>query len=293
MDWHSSGITTSVIGALSAGRALARRARHSCLRRPGQAFPPDAGRADNHRRSSRHRCPSAHASQPPRGQGRQCGGAGRFRSLPPRVYRTDDGHWTVVQQGMNGEKRQARRYHWHSGTLSNFIDEPHSAIDGPSQGQIINLTDRRGGPSRSAQLDLLADPRPGRDRREFSALITFWLSSRCRFSSCRRITMCDRAMSLRADCTARSPRRQSGTGRFSKVVADAGRWSAHRAIACYGGRDRARRTLSVSGPRALFTRAWREGSPSLSRADQGLRRNHPRSEINRAAYRALRCPPYR
>ena len=28
---------------------------------------------------------------------------------------TDDGKWTVVQQGMNGDKRQARRYHWHSG----------------------------------------------------------------------------------------------------------------------------------------------------------------------------------
>ena len=47
---------------------------------------------------------------------------------------TDDGHWTVVQQGMNGEKRQARRYHWHSGTLASFVDEPHSAIDGPKPG---------------------------------------------------------------------------------------------------------------------------------------------------------------
>ena len=56
---------------------------------------------------------------------------------------TDDGHWTVVQQGMNGDKRQARRYHWHSGTLTSFVDEPHSAIDGPSQGNIVNLTDRR------------------------------------------------------------------------------------------------------------------------------------------------------
>ena len=48
---------------------------------------------------------------------------------------TDDGDWTVVQQGMNGEKRQARRYHWHSAGLASFVEEPHSAIDGPGPGQ--------------------------------------------------------------------------------------------------------------------------------------------------------------
>ena len=69
---------------------------------------------------------------------------------------TDEGHWAVVQQGMNGDKRQARRYHWHSEGLSSFVEEPHSAIDGPQQGNIINLTDRRASASRSAQLDLLA-----------------------------------------------------------------------------------------------------------------------------------------
>jgi hypothetical protein len=83
---------------------------------------------------------------------------------------TDDGHWTVVQQGMNGEKRQARRYHWHSGTLSSFVDEPHSAIDGPSQGQIVNLTDSRASPSRLAQIDMLATLGPDGIVREFGSL---------------------------------------------------------------------------------------------------------------------------
>src|ERR1700716_3914344 len=56
---------------------------------------------------------------------------------------TDDGKWTVVHQGMNGDKKQARRYHWHSETLKSFVDEPHSAIDGPAQGEIVNLTSAR------------------------------------------------------------------------------------------------------------------------------------------------------
>jgi uncharacterized protein len=75
-----------------------------------------------------------------------------------------------VQQGMNGDKRQARRYHWHSGSLTSFVDEPHSAIDGPTQGDIINLTDRRADRSRSAQLDLLSTLGPDRIMRELATL---------------------------------------------------------------------------------------------------------------------------
>jgi hypothetical protein len=83
---------------------------------------------------------------------------------------TDDGRWTVVQQGMNGEKKQARRYHWHSEDLRSFVDEPHSAIDGPVQGEIVNLTDKRAEISRAAQLELLTDLGPDRIVAELSAL---------------------------------------------------------------------------------------------------------------------------
>src|SRR5438045_4799224 len=83
---------------------------------------------------------------------------------------TDQGKWTVVQQGMNGDKRQARRYHWHSESLRSFVDEPHSAIDGPVQGEIINLTDRRAETSRHAQLDLLNALGPDGIAREYAAL---------------------------------------------------------------------------------------------------------------------------
>lgn len=50
---------------------------------------------------------------------------------------TDDGKWTVVQQG------KARRYDWHSENLRSFVDEPHSAIDGPAQGEIPSRRRRR------------------------------------------------------------------------------------------------------------------------------------------------------
>jgi uncharacterized protein len=56
---------------------------------------------------------------------------------------------------MNGERRQARRYHWLSEGLKSFVEEPHAAIDGLGQGEIVNLTDRRAAPSRRGQLDIL------------------------------------------------------------------------------------------------------------------------------------------
>ena len=49
---------------------------------------------------------------------------------------------------MNGELRQARRYHWLSEGLTSFVEEPHAAIEGPGQGEIVNLTDRRAAASR-------------------------------------------------------------------------------------------------------------------------------------------------
>jgi uncharacterized protein len=68
-----------------------------------------------------------------------------------------DGHWCVVQQGMNESAAEARRYHWQSEALCGFFNSPHAAIDGKSVGQIINLADARAERSRAAALELLRD----------------------------------------------------------------------------------------------------------------------------------------
>jgi uncharacterized protein len=83
---------------------------------------------------------------------------------------TDDGKWTVVQQGMNGERKQARRYHWLSEGLTSFVDNPHAAIEGAGQGEIINLADRRAEASRVAHIDMLVSLGPDMIAREFSVL---------------------------------------------------------------------------------------------------------------------------
>ena len=83
---------------------------------------------------------------------------------------TDDGKWTVVQQGMNGERKQARRYHWLSEGFKSFVEEPHAAIEGPRQGEIVNLTDRRAEASRGASARSARHSRAGRNRARAGAL---------------------------------------------------------------------------------------------------------------------------
>jgi len=161
MDWHSSGITTSVIGALKRGLTplSSELGIHVC-----------GGRGKQSRRT-----PGELVAI-----GERVGIDGAALATTSRLVAkvdsaavqdgfdlylhgfivTDDGHWVVVQQGMNGERGQARRYHWLSEGLRSFVDAPHAAIDGAEQGLIVNLTDRRAASSRQRQLDLLADLGP-------------------------------------------------------------------------------------------------------------------------------------
>jgi hypothetical protein len=68
---------------------------------------------------------------------------------------TREGEWAVVQQGMNEGTRLARRYHWHSATVRDFVTEPHTGIAGEHQGIIMNLTDAQAKPAQAALLDIV------------------------------------------------------------------------------------------------------------------------------------------
>jgi hypothetical protein len=171
MDWHSSGITTSVIGALKRGLTPLSRELgiHVC------------GGRGSHSRQTPHELMAI---------GDRVGIDGAALARTSRLVAkvdsaaiqdgfdlylhgfvvTDDGHWVVVQQGMNGDRRQARRYHWLSEGLQSFVNEPHAAIDGIEQGVIVNLTDRRAQDSRQRQLDILADLGPDGIERHLARL---------------------------------------------------------------------------------------------------------------------------
>jgi len=171
MDWHSSGITTSVIGALKRGLAPLSRelGLHVC-----------GGRGRHSRQTP------VELQQIGARTGFDGDALARVSRLVAKVDSAavqdgfdlylhgfivaDTGGWVVVQQGMNGDSGFARRYHWQSEGLASFVDAPHAAIDGENQGSILNLTDTRAAASRRRQIDLLSDIGPDGIVKEFTAL---------------------------------------------------------------------------------------------------------------------------
>ena len=206
MDWHSSGITTSVIGALKRG------------------LEPLSGELGLHVCGGRGK----HSRQTPdelTAIGERVGFDGAALARASRLVAkvdsaavqdgfdlylhgfivADDGHWVVVQQGMNGEAEQARRYHWLSEGLRSFVEAPHAAIEGEAQGEIVNLADHRAERSRARRSRCWPISRRRRSpgvraarrvaRRAAAARPS---SFSCRISSCRRITTCAPRTSFRA-----------------------------------------------------------------------------------------------
>jgi len=171
MDWHSSGITTSVIGALKRGLAplSAELGIHVCggRGRHSRATPQELEAVGD--RVGIDGAALARASRLVAKVDSAAVQDGFDLYLHGFIV-TDDGRWVVVQQGMNGDRRQARRYHWLSEGLESFVDAPHAAIEGRRQGRIVNLADRRAAQSRLHQLDLLADVGPTGIARELAQL---------------------------------------------------------------------------------------------------------------------------
>ena len=161
MDWHSSGITTSVMGALK--RAVNPKFHdlgiYICGGKGKQStqtpvelllFGDKTGLNGNELvRSSKLAAKVDNTAI-------QDG----FQIYLHNFIVSNKGEWAIVQQGMNDAAGMARRYHWHSEQLKSFIEEPHTFIYGENQGQIINLTDVK---ARQAQLSMLEiiseDPR--------------------------------------------------------------------------------------------------------------------------------------
>jgi uncharacterized protein len=155
MDWHSSGITTSVMGALKRGinprfselgiAVCGGRGRHSVrtpdeLRNLGYETGLDGDKLARMSRLTARVDNNAIADG--------------FQLYLHSFVITRSGEWAVVQQGMNPISNLARRYHWHSATVRSFTCEPHSAIVGEHQGTILNLVDARASRAQDTLLEI-------------------------------------------------------------------------------------------------------------------------------------------
>jgi hypothetical protein len=155
MDWHSSGITTSVMGALK--RGLNPRSHelgiYVCGGRGRQSRKTPDELRDIARRISLDGDRLVRTSRLTARIDNNAVADG-FQIYLHSFVLTADGEWAVVQQGMNETSRTARRYHWHSATVRDFTAEPHTAIVGQHAGTIMNLVDRQARPAQEALLSI-------------------------------------------------------------------------------------------------------------------------------------------
>jgi hypothetical protein len=155
MDWHSSGITTSVMGALKrainphakelgiyicGGKGKYSRQTPNELLRLGDATGLDGNYLV--------RCSKLSAKVD--NTAIQDG----FQLYTHNFVVSNTGKWSVIQQGMSDRSSTARRYHWHSEDLTTFIDEPHTAIYGQNYGPILNMADKDAGVTRDKIMDI-------------------------------------------------------------------------------------------------------------------------------------------
>ena len=155
MDWHSSGITTSVMNALK--KAINKRSSELGVYVCG-------GRGKSSRQTPSELLDIANKI------GLDGDSLVRNSKLSAKVDNTAiqdgfqlylhsfvvtiEGEWAVIQQGMNPNERMARRYHWLSSSLQSFMEEPHTSVCGKNQGLILNLTDKQAALTKDGIIEL-------------------------------------------------------------------------------------------------------------------------------------------
>jgi hypothetical protein len=171
MDWHSSGITTSVMGALK--RAINPHAKtlgiYICggkgkFSKETPAELLKIGNTTGLNATELVRCSKLSAKVD--NTAIQDG----FQLYTHNFIVSDTGQWTVVQQGMQPDSKTARRYHWHSDNIRSFVEEPHTGICGINQGMILNLTDESANITRDSILKITHD-KPELIMKEFQQLL--------------------------------------------------------------------------------------------------------------------------
>jgi uncharacterized protein len=161
MDWHSSGITTSVMGALKGAlnpmyeelgiMVCGGRGKHS-LKTPDELQDFGEQTGNDGKELARMSRLSAKVDNTAIQDG--------FQLYLHNFIVTQEGEWVVIQQGMRAQSGMARRYHWHSVGIKDFTETPHTAICGKKQSSILNLTAKEASPTKQGILNLIQEDHP-------------------------------------------------------------------------------------------------------------------------------------
>ena len=171
MDWHSSGITTSVMGTLK--RALNPRFNELGLyicggkgrysrQTPAELLALSERTGLNGTELVKNSRLTAKVDNNAIQDG--------FQVYLHTFMISKEGEWSVIQQGMNDSNGMARRYHWHSEQIRSFTEEPHTSVYGLNQGEILNLTHKEASAAKDGVLGLIKE-RPDKIVREAQKLV--------------------------------------------------------------------------------------------------------------------------
>jgi hypothetical protein len=158
-DWHSSGVTTTVTGAVKEGiRGL----------ETDLGFFAGGGKGAASRKTPAeivHACdalsidarPLVYASRLSAKVDSAAVQDG-YQLYHHAFFFTPSGSWCVVQQGMNDDNGMARRYHWLSSSLRSYVDEPHAAVCAQAEAPTLNLVAHESEAARAASAELSRQP---------------------------------------------------------------------------------------------------------------------------------------
>ena len=157
-DWHSSGLTTTVCGALKEGlRGLERDLGVFVAGGKGatsRRTPAEITAACEI--TGRDPAPLVYASRMSAKVDNSAVQDG-YQLYHHAFVFTADGQWCIVQQGMNDANAMARRYHWLSDGLADFVSEPHAAVCCDATTRTLNLVAAESADARSASAALAGE----------------------------------------------------------------------------------------------------------------------------------------
>ncbi len=179
-DWHSSGLTTVVCGALKEGLnprshelglyfAGGKGAQSRQTPRELAEFADDVAPSLPVRRLQRNSRVAAQVDSSAVQDG--------YQIYHHTFVVTTKGDWAVIQQGLKEEEGWARRYHWLGDDVSDFVEEPHAAVCATDRVSPLNLVARESRKNRRVSNEIAVED-PVNTLREYQRLLDCWESSR-------------------------------------------------------------------------------------------------------------------
>ncbi|MEL6850128.1 MAG: DUF763 domain-containing protein, partial [Bacteroidota bacterium] len=171
MDWNSSGVTTAVMRALKSsinphghhlGLYVCGGKGKESLKTPNELLRVGGSTGLNGDELARFSKLTAKVDNTAVQDG--------YQLYLHNFLISEKGDWTVVQQGMKTGDQSARRYHWHSQAVESFVNEPHAAVCGTHQGEILNLVSGEAQPTRDGIMEISAED-PGKMLKELPKLL--------------------------------------------------------------------------------------------------------------------------